>query len=129
MTDLNKEVKAGAQEGEGAGEGKKCGWCGHCGCRCGRRFWKWPFIIAAIVAVKGALVLFLWNALVPDLFHGPNITFVQAVELAILAKVLVGFGGHHWGRHRGHHWKGKWAALSPEEREKLRDQIRKRCGE
>ncbi len=103
-----------------------------------RRFWKIPFIVAAIILIKSGLVMLLWNALIPDLFHGPVLDFCQALGLTVLVKVLVGFGGggfRHWGgRHRfgGHHgppWgRDRWANLSPEEREKLREEVGKRCG-
>lgn len=96
------------------------------GCR--RRLWKIPFFIAAIILIKSAVVMVIWNALIPDLFHGPLLTYPQAIGLSILVKLLVGFGGHrHFGRHGGWH-KGRWANLSPEEREKLKEEYRKRCG-
>ena len=44
----------------------------------------------------------LWNALVPDLFHGPVITFWQTAGLFILSKILltgVAPGSGHRGRH------------------------------
>lgn len=104
-----------------------------------RRLWKIPFIVAAIVLIKSAVVMLLWNALIPDLFHGPEVTYLQAIGISILAHILVGFGGgrHFGGRfgggrfgggppwHRGGH---HWAAMTPEEREKLRDSLRQRCG-
>jgi hypothetical protein len=95
------------------------------GCR--RGLWKIPFIIAAIVAIKSALVMVLWNALIPDLFHGPTLEYLQAVGLTVLAKLLTGFGGRFGGGppwRRGHHW----AHLSPEQREKLRAHLREGCG-
>jgi hypothetical protein len=97
------------------------------GSRCGkgRHCWRIPFIILGIVLIKSAITLFLWNALVPDLFHGPVINYLQAVGLVVLAKVL--FGGHRG--HHGHHgppWR-RWDGLSPEERAKLREEMRNRC--
>lgn len=73
--------------------------------------------IAAAVALAlgiGALVMVLWNALLPALFGLPLVTFWQAVGLVVLAKILGGvtFGHRHrpphpharrWmGRHHGH---------------------------
>lgn len=98
-----------------------------------RRFLKIPFVIAGIVLIKSALVLLLWNELVPELFHGPTLTYLQAIELTVLAKLLVGFVGlRGFGRggggfRGGPPWKGRWAHLSPEEREKLREHLRKSC--
>ncbi|MBC7370031.1 MAG: hypothetical protein H7326_00600 [Bdellovibrionaceae bacterium] len=58
--------------------------------RCGgaRRFLGIPIMIAFLL-VKSGLVFFLWNELIPQLFHGPMLTYLQAVELMILAKLLV----------------------------------------
>jgi hypothetical protein len=54
------------------------------------------------------VTMWLWNALIPALFHGPVITFWQTAGLFILSKILLsGFapGGHN----RGHReWKHKY---------------------
>jgi hypothetical protein len=98
-----------------------------------RHFWKFPVIFAGIVLIKGGAVMLLWNALIPDLFHGPIVNFGQAIGLVVLAKLLVGFKGmHHFGGHRGFGGRGgwggrgghRWANLSPEEREKIREHMR-----
>jgi hypothetical protein len=94
---------------------------------CRRRFWKFPVIVLAVILIKSGLVMVLWNALIPDLFHGPLLNYLQALEMTVLVKLLTGFGGRHWGGHH-RHWK-KWHSLSPEEREKLREEYRKRCGD
>jgi hypothetical protein len=100
--------------------------------RCpGRRMWKIPFIVAVIVLIKSGVIMLLWNALIPDLFHGPLLTYAQAIGVTVLAHLLVGFGpGRHFGGgHGGPPWhRGRWAALSPEDREKLRENLRNRCG-
>jgi hypothetical protein len=106
------------------------------GIACGGRgrFWlrKVPFIMLAIgliIIIKSAIVLLLWNALIPGLFHGPLLTYPQALGLTVLIKLLFGFPrfGPFSGRRWGSPWKARWAALSPEEREKLREEIRRRC--
>ena len=98
-----------------------------------KKFWilKVVFVAAAILAF-GFVVMFLWNALIPDLFKGPVINWPQAMGLLVLSKILFkGFGGrgHHW---RHHQWrermKEKMDSMTPEEREKFREQWRKRCG-
>ena len=131
--ETNKESPPGMDErGRGFGHGRH-GHHGHGPCGGRRRWLKIPFIAAAVL-IKGALVMFLWNALIPDLFHGPELIYCQALGLMILAKLLVGFGGGfgHWGRH--HHHRGgfghkeHWMKMSPEEREKLREEMNRRCG-
>ncbi|MBS1903313.1 MAG: hypothetical protein JSS75_06395 [Bacteroidetes bacterium] len=70
---------------------------------------KWMKVPMAIlfgalaVGVFGWVAMSLWNFTVPDLFHGPVLSYWQAVALLILSKIF--FGGFH-GRHRhrgGHH--------------------------
>ncbi|GAB3926751.1 hypothetical protein [Larkinella terrae] len=51
------------------------------------------------------VVMRLWNWLVPAVFNGPKIRFVQALGLLFLTRLLVGgfgFGGAHGGHWRGH---------------------------
>ena len=94
------------------------------------------FVVMAVVAAValGIIVMLLWNALVPELFKGPEIGFWQAVGLLLLSHILL----RGWGRWRyanGWHrdrWRGrleeKLAAMTPEEREKFKDEWRHRCG-
>jgi hypothetical protein len=55
----------------------------------------------------GAIIMWLWNGLMPLIFHLGVITFWQAVGLAILARLLFG-GFHHGHNHYGHHRYGPW---------------------
>jgi hypothetical protein len=61
--------------------------------RCGYRgkFWRFPLIVAAVILIKAGIVLLLWNALIPHLFHGQVLTYLQALGLTVLAKLLLGF--------------------------------------
>ena len=48
-------------------------------------------VFALLLAVIiGAPVMWLWNALIPDLFNGPTITFWQAVGITVLGSLLTG---------------------------------------
>jgi len=94
-------------------------------------------LVPVLIGVLSWVVMSLWNALIPALFHGPLVTFWQAVGLLVLSKILFGGfrgrGGHHgWhGRHghwRGEMWRRKWETLTPEERDQLRSKFRRRCG-
>lgn len=61
----------------------------------------------AFAFLFGAVVMWLWNWLMPTIFHLTVITYWQAFGLAILAKVL--FGNFHHGHHpHGHHRFGPW---------------------
>jgi hypothetical protein len=91
------------------------------------------FVAAAIVfiAVFGWVVMSLWNWLVPPLFHGPAVEYWQALGLLVLSRILFGSlrgrGGWH-GHWRSRMWRERWANMTPEERERLREQFRGRCG-
>jgi hypothetical protein len=83
-----------------------------------------PLILAAFVAF-GFFTMYLWNWLMPVLFHLPEITFWQTLGLMLLSRLILGFGGHH-GRGRHHcrrHMHEKWENMTPEEREKFREHI------
>jgi hypothetical protein len=82
-----------------------------------------PFIAAAAALALGAVVMWLWNAVLPGVLGVTVLTYWQAVGLLILSKILFsGWHGHH-GRHHGHfHHKNRlftaewWMNLSEEER-------------
>ncbi len=94
-------------------------------------------IVAVALAAFGAIVMLLWNALLPELFGLRAISFPQALGLLLLVRILVGTlrgGGHHRyrGWHRGHRdWRG-WHRMTPDERERFKAQMRERfhhkCG-
>ncbi len=92
---------------------------------------KWIFFVAPpafvlFVAVGGVVVMLLWNWLLPPLFALPRVGFWQALGLLALARILfgsLGMGGGSRGRsHRRH--AERWAELTPEERERLRQSWR-----
>src|SRR3954462_7061894 len=95
-----------------------------------KKFWIIRAVLFGIVAfiIMTGLTMYLWNWLVPLLFHGPVIEFWQAFGLLVLGRLLFGgFGGHkrcgggRWGRHGWHNrWKEKMEGMTPEQREELR---------
>lgn len=98
---------------------------------------KWYFIvpaalagIALVIAIGGGLVYLLWNALLPALFGWPEVTFWQAFGLLALCRILFGGLGRHgrgpWGFRRG--MDGRCGPLSDEERDLLRERLRRRWG-
>lgn len=93
-----------------------------------------PFVIGAplfllFVAVSGVIVMQLWNWLLPTLFHLPAVTYWQALGLLALSRILFGGvgmgrgGGGPWTRHR---MAARWHALTPEERERVRQSLHDR---
>ena len=96
---------------------------------------KWiffiPLAIVAFIVLGGTAVMLLWNWLLPMLFGWKLITFWQAVGLLALCRIL--FGRHGGGgfrrlRERRMQMRERWEKMTPEEREKLRQGWRGRCG-
>jgi hypothetical protein len=106
---------------------------------CGRKRRKWwiliPLFVIAMVFIVGAVVMYLWNALMPSIFHLGQITYCQAILLLILSKILFGgfrgrggWGGPRGGRFgRGREWKEKWMNMSEEEKAKFKEEWKNRC--
>ena len=107
-----------------------------CGQERGKHFWLKrviiiPIAIAAGVFVFGSVVMLLWNGILPAVLGVSTITFWQALGILVLSKILFGGFGGGQGHHKWHGeepaWKGKWMHLSPEEREKMKEEWHNRC--
>jgi hypothetical protein len=92
-------------------------------------------LVLGLIALLSYVVMSLWNALIPSLFHGPFLTFWQAAGLLVLSKILFGGfrgrGGHGWRGHgpwRQKMWRRHWDSMTPEERERIRAKFKHRCG-
>ena len=91
--------------------------------------------VAVIVAVflGGAIVMYLWNAILPSVLHVESLTYWQAVGLLILCKILFGNfnrGGRGDRRSFGTkstEWKEKWLNMTEDEKAQFKEQWRKRC--
>ena len=84
--------------------------------------WVILFVIA-FIGIIGFVTMYLWNWLMPYLFGLPEITFLQAAGLLLLAKILFGFGGKGgWNKHK---YKGH---MNPAEKEMLRRKWMEKCG-
>jgi hypothetical protein len=91
-------------------------------------------LIPLFIFVGGEVVMRLWNWLLPALFGWRMITFWQAVGVLALCRILFGrIGGRphyrpNFRRHMAERWQERWERMTPEEREKLRQGWRSRCG-
>ena len=104
-----------------------------------KRFWLKKglmitvFFIVALV-VFSAVVMALWNAILPDVTGVKPISFKQALGILVLSKIL--FGGFHsrggWQRGKRNQWRNnleaKLGSMTPEEKEKFKAEWRNRCG-
>jgi Ca2+/H+ antiporter, TMEM165/GDT1 family len=92
-------------------------------------------IAAAATTVFGFVVMALWNAILPQVISGVKaISFVQALGILVLSKILFGGfgrGGGAFARKRME-WKQqmeqKLAGMTPEEKEKFKAEWKNRCG-
>ena len=99
-----------------------------------KRYWarkilKIVAIVVLVIALVGFIVMQLWNWLLPGLFGWQPISYLQAVGILILSRILIGGfrgrgGGPSW------HWRRRtlerWEKMTPEEREKFRQGLRGR---
>jgi hypothetical protein len=94
------------------------------------------FILLAFIflCAIGFSVQYLWNWLIPELFHGPVINFWQAIGLCLLGKLIFGWhggGAAPWGARAKQQWRRKMQEkmehMSDEEKGKMREKLRK-CG-
>ncbi|MCB0735448.1 MAG: hypothetical protein H6608_11970 [Flavobacteriales bacterium] len=91
-------------------------------------------LFVLFMGVFGFAFMYLWNALLPQLFGLPVISYWQGIGLIIISRALFGSwggGGKHGGGHHRQHWKHnmrrKWAGMSEEERNEFREQWKNQC--
>lgn len=86
-------------------------------------------IIPLVIGGLGAIVMLLWNAILPELFEVNSISFWQALGLLILCKIL--FGGFGFGGRekfgRGRRFRRKFQKMSEEEKQKFKEEWKSRC--
>jgi Ca2+/H+ antiporter, TMEM165/GDT1 family len=96
-----------------------------------RRIVMFILIGAVAILVFGGIVMLLWNNVLAQVTSVHTITFIQALGILVLSKILFGgFRGAWRGRH--YYWKqrmmNKWNNMTPDEREKFKQEWQRRCG-
>ena len=99
---------------------------------CRTRFcFMFPIMIVGIFAVS-AVVMLLWNCIIPGISSVSAITYWQAMGLLILCRIL--FGGFHFARHHRHRppfadeaYKSRFMEMNDEERQQFKNQWKQRC--
>jgi hypothetical protein len=103
----------------------------------GRRAIFFPLIGIAALVLFPYVIMLLWNALLPAIFNIGIINFWQALGILVLSRILFGGFrgpfGHRYGSWQGHHnhmgpWRHRWMNMSEEERAKMKEEWKKRCG-
>jgi Ca2+/H+ antiporter, TMEM165/GDT1 family len=89
-----------------------------------------PVFILAFLAIFSFVVYELWNHVLSDVLGVKVISYWQALGILVLARILFGGfpfkrGGPPWRHGMMEHWQ----SLTPEEREKMREKMRQRCGD
>ena len=85
-----------------------------------------PFVI--LFGLSG-IVMWLWNGILPDVINVKSISYWQAMGILVLSKILFGgFFGCGKNKHSMHKKRfiDKMRNMSPEEREKLKDEWKNR---
>jgi hypothetical protein len=86
---------------------------------------KMPFFVAVAMTVLSFVTMHLWNWVMPAIFGLKTITWLQALGLLLLCKILGGgFYRHGVGCRGRSEWKRgmaeRWEKMTPEERERFR---------
>lgn len=102
---------------------------------------KYGIFFLGMVALGALATMLLWNWLAPAVFGLGTITWIQALGLLALSRILFGnWGGggkHHRGKrsHRKEMWKKRWQErmekMTPEERDRWKEKFSSRgrkCG-
>ena len=97
-------------------------------------FWRCTFTGIFGLLLLGAVTMLLWNWLVPDLFNGPEISYLQALGLLALSKIItwgIWSRGHHNHGHESHsHWRERFQekvnSLDPAEREAFKQKMKEK---
>ena len=85
-----------------------------------------------LFAALSAVVMWLWNWLLPEIFDLPTISYWQSAGLLLLAKLIFGFGKgpkHHPGHQKWKaYWASKWHKVPQEEKMKWKQSFAEKWG-
>src|ERR1700674_2288779 len=102
-----------------------------------RNFWAKRILLIIVIAplaifVFGYIVMWLWNNALAPVLHISTITFWQGLGILVLSKILFSGPMGKSGPRRSY-WKRrmmrKWQNMTPEEREKFKQDWKNRCGD
>ena len=91
-----------------------------------------PIAIVAGVFIFSGVVMLLWNAVLPAVIGVHTVTYWQAMCILVLSKIIFGGfkgmhdHGHQYHRHRHmeRDLREKWMQMDPQEREKMRSELK-----
>lgn len=92
-----------------------------------------PFFILLFIGflfLMPAVVMWLWNGLLPEIIGVKMITYWQSMGIIVLSRILFGsfgFGGGHRKRpFANRQWKDKWMEMSEDEKKQFKEEWDKR---
>lgn len=93
-----------------------------------------PLFVLGVVALVALVVYGLWNGVLTEVVNVKAVTYWQALGILVLARILFGgFPGRRGGPFgpawRRHMMMKRWESLTPEQREKMRQEMRQRFGD
>lgn len=95
-----------------------------------KRFLFFPLIFIAFFLLGGLAVMLLWNAILPQVLSAQTVNYWQALGLLVLARIL--FGGGGMKRPGGGGWqhksREKWMNMTDEDRMRIKEEWKRRCG-
>lgn len=87
-----------------------------------------PLFFLAFFMAAGAAVMWLWNAILPEVISVRPVSYWQALGILALTRLLTGGGGRWRTPGKGTHPREKWMHLNDEERQRLKTEWQRRCG-
>ncbi len=93
-----------------------------------RRFFLFIPLMIGLLLATGGVIMFLWNAILPELLSIKAIGYWQSLGLLALCKILFGSFGFHRGRRGGRSafLRERLAGMNEEERQQFREEWKKR---
>jgi hypothetical protein len=94
-----------------------------------------PLFALGIVALLTLAVYGLWNGVLAEVVTVKTITYWQALGILVLARILFGGFPGRLGGPFGPPWRRRmmlmkrWESLTPEQREQMREEMRRRFGD
>lgn len=95
---------------------------------------KIPLMIGGFILIVAGLsfvVMWLWNAILPDLLGVGTLSFWKALGLLVLSKILFGGFGGGCKEKKKHgpprRFREKWRNMDEEEQQKFKEEWKKRC--
>ncbi len=87
---------------------------------------KMALMVILFFVVVSAVLMYLWNWLLPEIFGLPVITFWQAAGILLLSKIIFGFGKKGGPPRGGPSWKHKWSNMSEEQKQQWKEKFKEK---